>query len=164
MVTPTSTSIAHSNAPKHDHGFEALFLHVLGDFAANVGVIAAAAIIWKAKSEKRYYADPALSLAISFLIIGISIPLIRKTGLLLAESTPARHCRAELIEDLRAVSGVVAMRQMKIWRLNEAWTIAMIHVVLVDHSQWRQITDNVRKCFSNHGIDSVTIEICDERQ
>jgi zinc transporter 1 len=52
-----------------------VFLHVIGDALNNIGVMASAAAIWWGKTEGRFYADPAVSLAISFMICATSIPL-----------------------------------------------------------------------------------------
>jgi zinc transporter 1 len=52
-----------------------VFLHVVGDALNNIGVMASAAAILWGKTERRYYADPAVSLAISFMICATSIPL-----------------------------------------------------------------------------------------
>ncbi|KAG8795892.1 hypothetical protein FRC17_008064, partial [Serendipita sp. 399] len=50
-------------------------LHILGDALGSIGVIISGLIIWFLKSKARYYADPALSLAITFLIMWSAIPL-----------------------------------------------------------------------------------------
>lgn len=149
-----STSSIHA----HDHGYAALFLHAVGDAAANCGVILAAAVIWKSSVKQRYYADPALSMAISFLIVGISIPLIRRSGMLLAESTPEMFKQDQLFHKLLAVPGVVMVHKMKVWRLNEQQTIASAHVLLNDEKPWIEVREAVRGCFYMHGIDIVTIE------
>jgi len=52
-----------------------VLIHVAGDAANNVGVIIAGAVIWKTKSHSRYYADPAVSVAIALMIFFSSIPL-----------------------------------------------------------------------------------------
>jgi len=52
-----------------------VLLHVIGDAANNVGVIIAAAVIWKAKYPARFYADPAVSMAIALMILFSAIPL-----------------------------------------------------------------------------------------
>lgn len=52
-----------------------VLIHVLGDAANNVGVIIAAAVIWKTNYPGRFYADPAVSMAIAFMIFFSSIPL-----------------------------------------------------------------------------------------
>jgi zinc transporter 1 len=52
-----------------------VLIHVLGDAMNNIGVIIAALVIWKADYEGKYYADPAVSMAISFVILLSSLPL-----------------------------------------------------------------------------------------
>lgn len=81
-----------------------VLLHVLCDAANNLGVITAALVIWLAKYDGRYYADPATSMGIGLMIIFSSIPLgtthprvnlkykltriVWKSGLILLESAP----------------------------------------------------------------------------
>lgn len=52
-----------------------VLIHVLGDAANNLGVIIAALVVRKAKYEGRYYADPAVSMAIAIVILLSSLPL-----------------------------------------------------------------------------------------
>lgn len=52
-----------------------VLIHVLGDATNNLGVIIAALVVWKAKYEGRYYADPAVSMAIAIVILLSSLPL-----------------------------------------------------------------------------------------
>lgn len=58
-----------------------VLLHVLGDAANNIGVIIAAAVIWGTTYSVRFYADPAVSLAISVMIFFSSWPLGMKPHL-----------------------------------------------------------------------------------
>ena len=51
-----------------------VLLHVIGDATNNVGVIIAA-VIWKARYNARFYADPGVSVAIAFMILLSSMPL-----------------------------------------------------------------------------------------
>ena len=44
-------------------------------FLKDIGVIIAALIMWKLKSPSRFYADPAASLAISFIIFASALPI-----------------------------------------------------------------------------------------
>ena len=82
-----------------------VLLHVIGDAANNLGVIIAALVIWLARYEGRYYADPGTSMGIAIMIILSSFPLgkfvcqsavtvtksvvkVRRSGLILLESSP----------------------------------------------------------------------------
>lgn len=44
-------------------------------YTTDVAVIISAIIIWKLHSPQRFYADPAVSLAISLIIFGSAIPM-----------------------------------------------------------------------------------------
>jgi len=52
-----------------------VLLHVMGDAANNLGVMAAALVIWLTHYEGRYYADPGTSMGIGIMIILTSLPL-----------------------------------------------------------------------------------------
>lgn len=52
-----------------------VFIHVLGDAGNNLGVIIAALVISLTHYGGRYYADPAVSMGISLMILASSIPL-----------------------------------------------------------------------------------------
>lgn len=60
---------------EHDLGIAGVLLHVMGDAFNNIGVIIAASVIWKTNSPARFYADPAVSVAIALMIFISSIPL-----------------------------------------------------------------------------------------
>lgn len=49
----------------------------MGDCANNLGVIIAGLVIWLADYDGRYYADPAVSMAIGVMILCSSLPLSR---------------------------------------------------------------------------------------
>lgn len=89
----------------HDLAMMGVLLHVIGDAANNLGVIIAALVIWLARYEGRYYADPGTSMGIAIMIILSSFPLgkfvcqsavtvtnsvvkVRRSGLILLESSP----------------------------------------------------------------------------
>ncbi len=59
----------------HDLGMMAILMHIAGDAINNIGVIAAAAVIWKAPHEGRFYADPGVSMAIAIMITLSGLPV-----------------------------------------------------------------------------------------
>jgi zinc transporter 1 len=52
-----------------------VLVHLIGDAINNVGVIIAAAVIWQAKYEGRFYADPGVSMGIAIMILLSALPL-----------------------------------------------------------------------------------------
>lgn len=59
----------------YDLGMLGVLIHVLGDAANNVGVIISGLVIWLTSSPARFYADPAVSMAIAIVILTTSLPL-----------------------------------------------------------------------------------------
>lgn len=80
-----------------------VMLHVMGDAANNLGVMASALVIWFAKYEGRYYADPGTSMGIGLMIILTSLPLMRSAGHILLESKPDNIDADDVKHDLEKV-------------------------------------------------------------
>ena len=67
--------ISKTHGHSHDLGMMAVLVHIAGDALNNIGVIIAAAVIWKAKFEGRFYADPAVSMGIAIMITISGLPV-----------------------------------------------------------------------------------------
>lgn len=52
-----------------------VLMHVIGDAANNLGVMAAALVIWLAHYDGRFYADPAASMGIAMMILMSALPI-----------------------------------------------------------------------------------------
>ena len=87
-------------APGRDLGMMGALLHVLGDALDNVGVIIAAAVIWFTSSPARFYADPAVGMAISLMILCSAGPLIKHSGEILLQSAPEGVSLSDIKHDL----------------------------------------------------------------
>lgn len=78
-------------------------LHVVGDALNNVGVIVAAVVIWFSTSPARFYADPAVGMAISLMILLSSLPLVKGSGEILLQSAPEGVSVADIKHDIEKV-------------------------------------------------------------
>lgn len=90
--------------PGHDLGILGVILHVVGDAVNNIGVMVVAIAIWKAESEARFYADPAVSLFIAVMIFLSAFPLVKNSGLILLQSAPLGVDLEDIKHDLEKVS------------------------------------------------------------
>ncbi|KAJ5580028.1 uncharacterized protein N7459_006013 [Penicillium hispanicum] len=158
-----SHSHDHGHAHSHDHGdlgMMGVLLHVVCDAANNLGVIAAALVIWLAKYDGRYYADPGVSMGIALMIILSSIPLIRRSGHILLESVPTGVDLGDVQHDLEKVPGVHAIHELHVWRLNQQKTLASVHVVVADPSvaSFIKTAKTINECFHAYGIHSATLQ------
>ncbi|KAL1991082.1 hypothetical protein VTN49DRAFT_5586 [Thermomyces lanuginosus] len=149
--------------PQHDLGMLGVFLHVLGDALNNIGVIISALVIWLAKHEGRYYADPAVSVAIALMIFVSALPLVRNAGYVLLESVPPHIDVDDVKSDLEMIPGVSAVHDLHIWRLSQHKSLASVHVVHVppeDSSvvDLAKVTKTINECFQAYGIHAATIQ------
>ncbi|OCF74425.1 hypothetical protein I204_04800 [Kwoniella mangroviensis CBS 8886] len=140
-------------------GLLGVLVHLLGDAINNIGVIIAAAIMWKTSSPHRFYADPAVSLIISLLIFLGAIPLAKRSSRVLLEAAP-KNINPELVkEDLMTIPGVVSIHELHLWHLTESDVLASfhVHVSVHDIEGWLPIEKELRSCFAAQGVTHVTI-------
>ncbi|WWC88949.1 uncharacterized protein L201_003864 [Kwoniella dendrophila CBS 6074] len=145
--------------PARNLGLLGVLVHLLGDAINNIGVIIAAAIMWKTSSPHRFYADPAVSMIISILIFAGAIPLAKRSSRVLLEAAPT-NINPELVrEDLMTIPGVVSIHELHLWHLTENDVLASfhVHVNVSDIEGWLPIEKELRSCFAAQGVTHVTI-------
>jgi len=101
----------------HGHSHDDLnvrsaFLHVLGDAAASVGVIAGAILM---RYTGWYQADPLISIAIGLLILVGAGRLLREATHILMEGVPRGMSVEQVAERMRAIDGVLDVHHLNIW-------------------------------------------------
>lgn len=147
----------------HDLGITGVLLHVLGDAANNIGVIMAAAVIWKTTYPARYYADPAVSMGIGLMLTLSSLPLIKRSGTILMQSMPKGVDTDDVKHDLETLPGVLGVHDLHIWLLNREKAIASAHVMVNEEQvksveAFMNLANTVNECFHAYGIHSTTLQ------
>jgi zinc transporter 1 len=163
----------HHNEPKkpskggHSHadmGMNAMILHVIGDALGNIGVIVSALIIWLTTWSGRYYADPAVSLFITLIILRSTVPLTAATAKILLQATPDHIEVKDIKEDIEDIPGVVSCHHMHIWQLSDTQIVSSMHIQVsfpigeANGERYMEVAKAVRKCLHAHGIHSATIQ------
>ncbi|MHB8056929.1 MAG: cation diffusion facilitator family transporter [Desulfuromonadaceae bacterium] len=96
----------------NDLNVRSAFLHVVGDAAASVGVIAGAVLMhftgW-------YQADPLLSIAIGLLILVGAGRVLREAVHILMEGVPRGMSVEQVAATIRAIEGVADVHHLNIW-------------------------------------------------
>ena len=104
----------------HDLNLKGAFLHMVADMIGSLGVLLAAIAV---NYQHWLWADGAVSLLVSALIIASSLPLIRDSLTILLEQSPP-HCDSDEIRDhLTAIDAIVSVDQMRIWSIAPGQTI-----------------------------------------
>ncbi|KAI0909194.1 cation efflux protein [Ustulina deusta] len=151
----------HSHA---DMGMNAMVLHVLGDALGNVGVIATALVIWLTDWPGRYYADPAVSLFITLIILKSAIPLTKATSKVLLQATPDHLDLEDIKDDIQRLPGVISCHHVHIWQLSDTKVVASLHMQIAfpiteeGGEKYMKLAKQARKCLHAYGIHSATIQ------
>lgn len=151
----------------HSHGdlnMRGVFLHVLGDALGNIGVIASALVIWLTDFWWRFYADPAISLIITIIILTTAIPLCKAASRILLQAVPAGISIDELREDIEELPGIISAHHIHVWQLSDTKIVASLHVQVEfdfkgeGSAQYMELARAIRKCLHEYGIHSSTIQ------
>jgi zinc transporter 1 len=162
---PKKPSKGGSHGHNHaDMGMNAMILHVMGDALGNVGVIVSALIIWLTTWSGRYYADPAVSLFITLIILKSTIPLTKATAKILLQATPDHIDVNDIKEDIQDIPGVVSCHHVHIWQLSDTQIVASMHIQVAfpiseaSGEKYMDLAKQARKCLHAYGIHSATIQ------
>lgn len=154
-----------SHGHNHDDmGMNAMILHVLGDALGNVGVIVTALVIWLTDWPGKYYADPAVSLFITIIILRSALPLTLATSKILLQATPESIEVQDIREDIEALPGVITCHHVHIWQLSDTKIVASMHIHVAfpiseaGGERYMVLSKRVRKCLHAYGIHSATIQ------
>ena len=99
---------------KSDLNVRSAFLHVVGDAAASVGVIAGAIII---HFTGAYIADPIVSAGIGCVILWGSLRIILEASHILLEGVPRSVDLNDVVKDIMSFEGVSGLHSLHIWSI-----------------------------------------------
>jgi cobalt-zinc-cadmium efflux system protein len=122
---------ADQSGDAQDLNMRSALLHMISDGAVSVGVALAGLVILVTGGW--YWLDPGVSLVISAAIGVQGWRLLRATGDVLLESTPAGLDVASLTNSMSAVDGVESVHDLHVWTLSSEVRAMSAHVVLAGH-------------------------------
>ena len=148
----------------HDLNMRGVFLHVMGDALGNVGVIGTALFIWLTDYSWRFYADPAVSLIITVIILLSAIPLCKAASRILLQAVPENLSIDDITEDIINLDGIVSCHHLHVWQLSDTKLIASLHVQVdfdfkgEGSARYMDLARQIRQCLHEYGIHSSTIQ------
>jgi cobalt-zinc-cadmium efflux system protein len=136
---------------------EGAMRHVFADALGSVGAIVAAAIIiltgWP-------YADPLISVAIGFLILGSSWKLLRDSTNILLEATPPNLDATEVGRRMASAEGVTEVHDLHVWTITSGFPALSAHVLVGRqedcHVRRRELEDLLAR---EYGISHTTLQV-----
>ena len=130
VVINSLTAFLFLSGSKHDLNMRSAFLHMAADALVSVGVMLAGALyLWQGWS----WIDPAVSLAITVLIIFGTWSLLRETLHLLFDGVPAAIILMDVRKALLTLPGVVDLHDLHVWALGTAENALTAHLVVNEH-------------------------------
>jgi cobalt-zinc-cadmium efflux system protein len=97
-----------------DLNLKSAFLHVLGDFAASIGVVSAGAVIYFTGWG---LADPIIAVAIAIVILVGSLRVLRDAGHMLLEGVPRGISLQQVADAISETPGVRGVHHLHIWNI-----------------------------------------------
>jgi cobalt-zinc-cadmium efflux system protein len=130
--------LAASALHRHSHddlNVQSAFLHVIGDAAASVGVIAGGLIIYY---TNWYVLDAVISVLIGLIIFRGAWGVLRSSVHILLEGVPKGMSTAEVADSIRAVDGVNDIHHLNIWTICSHIQALSAHVDIAPEFRGRQ--------------------------
>lgn len=126
----------------HSHSHDDLnvksaFLHVIGDAAASVGVIAGGVIMYY---TGWFQLDALISAAIGLLILAGAGRLLRDSTHILMEGVPRGLVLTEVADSIRTVAGVQDVHHLNIWTVCSHILALSVHIDIDSGSEERRET------------------------
>jgi cobalt-zinc-cadmium efflux system protein len=142
-----------------DLNVRAALLHVVGDLAASIGVVAAGTVVlltgW-------LYADPLISLGVGALIAFGAVGVVRTAANVLLEGTPPGIDLEAVRAEIMSGGDVASVHDLHVWSLSSVETALSCHVV-VDEGTLAGAEGTVRglegRLCRRFGIGHTTIQL-----
>ncbi|KAJ4372443.1 Zinc resistance conferring protein [Neocucurbitaria cava] len=161
---PKEASGGGGHGHSHDLNMRGVFLHVMGDALGNIGVIGTALFIWLTDFSWRFYADPAVSLVITVIILLSAIPLCKAASRILLQAVPENLSIDDITDDITDLDGIVSCHHLHVWQLSDTKLIASLHVQVdfdfkgEGSARYMDLARQIRQCLHEYGIHSSTIQ------
>ena len=157
IAVNVGTALLFMSGRKGDLNVRAAFTHMLADAAVAAGTVAAGALIlWTGWNR----VDPAVSLAISVVIIAGTWSLLRDSIKLSLDAVPDGIERAAVESFLLGLPGVVAIHDVHIWGLSTTDVALTAHLVLPEVKDGETFLAHIAGEMREHfGIGHATIQL-----
>src|SRR5688572_3033548 len=156
IVNVIAAFLLHSSH-KHDLNIRGAFLHVIGDLLGSVAAMAAGLLVlvfgW-------LWADPAVSIVISLIIIASAWRLILDSVNVLLEGTPRHISLAAVETTILETPGVGGVHDLHVWTISSGIDALSAHISHDDSVAHSELLAVVRsKLHDRFGIDHLTIQM-----
>jgi cobalt-zinc-cadmium efflux system protein len=154
----------HAGA-RHDINIRGAYLHQIGDAASAFGVVIAGVLV---ETTGQPLADPIVSLLIAGFIIYSSYGVLRESGTVLLEGTPAGTDMPGVIDAIKSVPGVLDVHDLHVWMVGPGVVACSCHIIVAEQSVregqqvLRAVVEDLKRRFQiTHTTVQVEVEGCE---
>jgi cobalt-zinc-cadmium efflux system protein len=131
IVVNTAIGLGLHRASKQDMNVRSAYLHMMGDALSALGVVIAGVLVATTRTS---LADPLVSLLIAALILYSSYGVLRESGAVLLEGTPAGMDMPALVATIKGVSGVLDVHDLHVWMVGPGVIACSCHILVAEQS------------------------------
>ncbi|WP_194303161.1 cation diffusion facilitator family transporter [Acetobacter estunensis] len=152
-----ATALMLMKGQKEDLNIRGAFLHMATDALASFAVVVTGAMVLLTNLT---WLDPAISLAISVLIVGATWALLRDSLDMALDAVPRDVNPGEVEQYLRTLPGVTELHDLHIWAMSTTENALTAHLVRASSTDNDRLLETVGETLrSRFGIVHPTIQI-----
>ncbi len=156
LVANTTSALAVHGAERHTEATRVLVLHLGGDAAGALAVMASALIIMAGGSPA---ADPAASLVIAVLLALAGLRLLARIVHLLAEGVPSDVSVDAASAALHAIPGVRGVHDLHVWAIAEDLPVVTAHLETSLGADMRRTLLAATEALRRIGVGHATLQL-----
>jgi zinc transporter 2 len=148
--------IEHQNEKENTNvNLRVSFMHVLGDALQNIGVLITGGIIFFFPNLS--IADPVCAYFFSFIVVLITIRILKDCIFVLMEGSPVDIDVEQLEKDLKDIEGVKEILDLHVWRLSSGELSLSCHMYCNEPE--KTIKKAQKMVGKKYKIDSINIQV-----
>uniref|UniRef100_A0A182W9J4 Cation efflux protein cytoplasmic domain-containing protein n=1 Tax=Anopheles minimus TaxID=112268 RepID=A0A182W9J4_9DIPT len=132
---------------------------LMRDICSTVMVIICSLIVYYTTEETAKFVDPALSIVSCIILLTLSYPYMKESGMILLQTIPdtidIEIFKKTLLDGFR---DIVSVHDLHIWQLSGNQYVSTVHIIFDNPKVYLKIQSDVIEFFHEQGINQVTIQ------
>ncbi|WP_029522360.1 cation diffusion facilitator family transporter [Persephonella sp. KM09-Lau-8] len=151
----------HGEEEHHHHedlNIKAAYLHLLSDAGISLGVVIGGVIIY---FYGIYWVDPLISILFSLYILKETIPVLKKSYMILMEATPSNLNIADIKKEILSIPQIKDVHDIHVWALSSKDIYLSAHVSLEGQTtieDFNKILEELKERLGRYGINHITVQ------
>ncbi len=142
----------------HDLNIKAAYLHLISDAGMSLGVVVGGIFMY---IYNLYWIDPLISILFSLYILKETLPVLKKSYLILMESVPQDISILNLKKEILSIEHIKEIHDVHVWALSSKDIYFTGHIVLdssISVEEFDALLEKIKKILKDKGINHITIQ------